>query len=176
MPVLIREAAQGDELDVARVHVRSWQIGYQNLLSKEYLDRLKPEDRACRYQFGSNDLRSPKTLVAVERDAICGFATIVTRNGPGEMTEGELAALYVDPDWWNRGVGAALLLAARDALFRRGVRRADLWVLAGNERAERFYRIDGWMPDGLRRTISVWGVDADEVHYCRQLDGPACTD
>jgi hypothetical protein len=39
----------------------------------------------------------------------------------------------------------------------------------GNVRAERFYRIDRWAPDGRHRTESVWGVTVDEIRYQRTL-------
>jgi ribosomal protein S18 acetylase RimI-like enzyme len=68
---------------------------------------------------------------------------------------GELCALYVDPEQWDRGLGVALVSAAPARLFELGFRNAVLWVLAGNVRAERFYQIDQWVPDGLRRTDSV---------------------
>jgi GNAT superfamily N-acetyltransferase len=85
---------------------------------------------------------------------------------------GELCALYVDPDRWGRGIGVALASAARARLFDLGFRNAILWVLVGNVRAERFYRIDGWAPDGLRRTDLVWGVRVDEIRYQRTLEAP----
>jgi hypothetical protein len=44
-----------------------------------------------------------------------------------------------------------------------------LWVLEGNDRAKRFYTIDGWSPDGEARTEDVWGVDANEVRYRRMI-------
>jgi len=44
-----------------------------------------------------------------------------------------------------------------------------LWVLAGNVRAERFYRADQWAPDGHNRTAPVWGLDVAEFRYQRTL-------
>jgi GNAT superfamily N-acetyltransferase len=85
---------------------------------------------------------------------------------------GELCALYVDPEQWGRGIGMALVSAARASLFGLGFRNAVLWVLAGNVRTERFHRIDQWAGDGLRRTDSVWGVTVDEVRYQRRLEAP----
>ena len=58
---------------------------------------------------------------------------------------------------------------ARERLGGGGFTEAVLWVLVGNERAERFYRIDGWWPDGRRRQDLVWGVTVDEVGYRRPL-------
>jgi hypothetical protein len=42
--------------------------------------------------------------------------------------------------------------------------------MAGNARAERFYRIDGWEPDGESKTDSVWGITVDEIRYQRRLE------
>jgi len=44
-----------------------------------------------------------------------------------------------------------------------------LWVLAGNVRAERFYRLDHWTADGHRRSDEVWGVAVNELRYQRTL-------
>lgn len=54
-------------MSVARVHVRSWQAAYRTLLPNDYLDQLRPEDRARKYNFGSPDVSKPWTVVAVER-------------------------------------------------------------------------------------------------------------
>jgi hypothetical protein len=67
------------------------------------------------------------------------------------------------------GIGMVLLSAARACLFGLGFRNAVLWVLAGNVRVDGFYRVDQWVPDGLRRTDSLWGVTVDEVRYRRGL-------
>ncbi len=44
-----------------------------------------------------------------------------------------------------------------------------LWVLIGNDRAERFYAKDGWSPDGTRRTDTVWGIQVKDQRYRRML-------
>jgi GNAT superfamily N-acetyltransferase len=85
------------------------------------------------------------------------------------MGYGELCALYVDPEHWGRGVGVALIETARERMLKRGFRDALLWVLVGNTRAERFYRMDGWKTDGARRTATVWNVTVEEVRYRRSL-------
>src|SRR6267378_3827093 len=64
--MLIRPAVPDDAIGVARVHVRSWQAGYRKLLPDDYLDRLRPEERAQRYNFGSLDPRQPATIIAAE--------------------------------------------------------------------------------------------------------------
>src|SRR5215469_13184273 len=168
-PPLIRPAEPGDELAVAKVHVRSWQVAYRGLFSSSYLDALKPEDRARRYSFGSSDPRAPATLVALMDAAICGFATTSPARDADSQGKGELAGLYVDPDWWDSGVGRALIVAARERLAQRGFAAATLWVLDSNARAMRFYAKDGWKPDGMRRVEKVRDVKVQEVRYSRPL-------
>jgi GNAT superfamily N-acetyltransferase len=170
MAMLLRPAEPADAMSVARVHVRSWQEGYRGLLPDAYLDGLRPEDRAARYDFATEDDRAPATMVAIDDDRICGFATTSPARDADVRECGELCALYVDPEWWGRGVGAALILAARARLEEQGFRSAVLWLLAGNARADRFYRMDGWAPDGLRRTDTIWGVTVDEGRWRRDLD------
>jgi GNAT superfamily N-acetyltransferase len=167
--MLLRPAEPQDAMEVARVHVRSWQAGYRGLLPDAYLDGLRAEDRAQHYRLGSEDVREPATVVAIDDGTICGFATTAPARDPDVADDGELYALYVDPAWWGRGVGRTLIAAARGRLVELGFRNAVLWLLAGNARADRFYRIDGWAPDGPARTDSVWGVMVDEVRYRRAL-------
>jgi len=168
--VEVRPARPDDAPAVAGVHVRSWQVGYRGILAPDYLDGLRPEDRMGSYTFGSTDPDAPATIVAVENGALCGFAT----TGPSRDTDipdgGEVLALYVDPEAWGRGVGRRLMGEARQRLSRRGYTDAVLWVLLGNERADRFYRADGWQPEGQRRSVEIWKVAVDEVRYIRHLD------
>jgi GNAT superfamily N-acetyltransferase len=166
----LRTAEPEDALAVARVHVRSWQVAYRKLLPDDYLDQLRPEDRAQKYDFATRDPLKPQTIVATEEGLIYGFATISPSLEPGLPEYGELCALYVDPEHWGRGIGVALVSAARARLFSLGFRKAVLWVLVGNARAERFYQKDGWRPDGLCKTDMIWGVTVDDVRYQRQLE------
>lgn len=156
-------------LPPASIHVRAWQQAYRRLLPDDYLDALRPEDRARRYRFGDPDPRQPATVVAVLDDVIRGFAT--TGPSPDEdlPDAGMLHALYVDPDSWGHGLGRALIAEAKARMKGLGFEQAALWVLVGNERAQRFYAADGWQPDGTRRLQHVWGVTVDEVRYRRAL-------
>lgn len=168
--MLIRAAEPEDAMAVAQVHVRSWQVAYRTLLPDDYLDGLRPEDRAQMYDFASTDPAKPKTMVAEEGGLILGFATTMPSRDASLREHGELCALYADPEYWGRGIGVALIAAAREQLQSQGFAKALLWVLAGNVRAERFYRTDKWMPDGMSRTDTVWNAMVNEIRYLRDLD------
>ena len=166
----IRLARPEDAVAVAQIHVRAWQAAYRNLMPAQYLDALRAEDRAARYDFASRDPIRPSTLVAVDGDSICGFATVARAVQSDAPNYGELCALYVAPEQWGRGIGVALVKAARNRLLLLGYRQAVLWILLGNARAERFYLRDGWTSDGLQRTATVWDANVEEVRYSRDLE------
>jgi ribosomal protein S18 acetylase RimI-like enzyme len=166
--LIIRSATPDDALAVATVHVRAWQEGYRGLVADDYLDALRPEDRAARYDLGASDPARPSTTVAVRDGVVCGFATIGACREAGAQT-GELLALHVDPSAWGLGVGRRLIAEARARLHSLGFTEAVLWVLVGNERAQRFYRIDGWRPDDCERTVELWGTRIDDVRFRRDL-------
>jgi ribosomal protein S18 acetylase RimI-like enzyme len=166
--VQLRPAVPPDAADIARVHVRAWQVGYRGLLPDDYLDGLRAEDRASRYTLGDASAETPSTIVAVERSTLCGFVTTgPAREGTGGA--GHLMALYVDPDHWGRGIGRSLIERGRAELAARGYREAVLWLLAGNERARRFYVADGWAFDGDIGERELWGIKVTDHRYRRAL-------
>ncbi len=167
--MFLRTAQPTDSVAVAELHVRSWQDGYRGLLPDEYLDALRPEDRAKRYTFGDPNPLKPATIVAIEAGGICGFATVGPSRDRDDEGNGEVWGLYVDPDRWGNGIGRVLIEAARGRLAQQGYESASLWVLSGNRRAERFYMIDGWEPDGTRRVDQLGGLTVTENRYRRSL-------
>jgi GNAT superfamily N-acetyltransferase len=154
---------------VAEVHGNSWQDGYRGLLPDEYLDALRPEDRARHYNFDASRPEVPVTIVALRDESICGFASF----GPTQDSScdgfAELLALYVDPHSWRSGIGTHLMADARRRLADQGFAEAVLWVLDGNKRAASFYAADGWVPDGTTRQDEVWGLTVDQARYRRSL-------
>ncbi|GAB19263.1 hypothetical protein GOEFS_077_00550 [Gordonia effusa NBRC 100432] len=143
MDVTVRRAAPADAAAVARVHVRSWQVGYRGLMDPDYLAALDPDEWAQRYTF---DVDTPVTLLAIEADRVVGHTTVSTAGQVGEVW-----SLYVDPERWGNGIGGVLLAAATELLRAAGFDAAELWALRGNERAMGFYRSKGWAPDGRVR-------------------------
>jgi GNAT superfamily N-acetyltransferase len=154
----LRDATPDDAIAIAGVHVRSWQGAYRGLIADEFLDRLRPRDRAGSYRLGDPDPSAPRTVVAEAGGEIWGFAT----TGPCRDTDargaGELYALYVDPPHWGRGTGRQLLAAANERM------RAD-----GFAEAVRFYAAAGWRRDGAEREEQPYGVVSNVLRMRRSL-------
>jgi GNAT superfamily N-acetyltransferase len=184
----LRRALPADALAVAEVHVRAWQAAYRDQFDPEWLDALDPRERAARYDFAASGPDAFETVIAWEGDAdgasggassfdadtpvaIAGFATFGPSRDADAPGRGEIVALYVDPGRWRGGAGRLLLAAANGRLRERGFAEAILWVLDGNDRAERFYADDGWSRDGAARWEQPYGVRSHVFRMRRRLDG-----
>lgn len=58
------------------------------------------------------------------------------------LAPGWIEALYVDPAFWSRGLGTALLSHARHSVEARD--GLTLWTFQANARARRFYELHGF--------------------------------
>lgn len=165
----LRDATPSDARDIATVHVESWQVGYRGLVPDEVLDGLcvATRERWWRETLATPGLRS--TLLISDEHALLGFAA-VGAGRDGDPVIGELYAMYLRSAAWGRGIGRTLHAAAMDRLRALGHRRANLWMLAGNERAQRFYHREGWLEDGRAKLVQgPGGVELDHRGMARSL-------
>jgi GNAT superfamily N-acetyltransferase len=140
--VSIRRAVPADAEPLARLHVDVWDDAYTGLMPQGILDdrREKVAERTERWREILSGTHT--TWVAEDSEGLVGFAS----SGPARDNDMdgtlELWALYARAAYWGTGVGYALFEIAV------GDRAAYLWVLAGNERAIRFYERQGFRLDG----------------------------
>lgn len=172
--VTVRLAAAADGDAIGRVQVESWRAAYTGLLPDESIAGFDVELRQQLWREGLS--RPPRpgsaTFVVEEAGDVIGFASVgESRDTEGETDgerEGELYAIYLDPRCWGRDIGKALLLRAEESLRSSGFRRAVLYVLEGNERADRFYRGAGWAQDGSKLD-EFQGATVTELRYRKRL-------
>jgi ribosomal protein S18 acetylase RimI-like enzyme len=87
-------------------------------------------------------------LLATVAEQPVGYAVVEIRAGdddtwPVGAHRAELISLAVAVDARGRGIGSALMDAVDAELDRRGVRDLEVAVMAGNDRARRFYERRG---------------------------------
>jgi ribosomal protein S18 acetylase RimI-like enzyme len=164
----VRDAVEADVARLAEIHVRSWQAVYRGIFPDEFLDNLSIERRTegWRQFIRGVDERSA-ALVVVEEEEPLGFSRIGCAEG--SPSKGEIYAIYLDPDHWDRGLGRMLMLASEDRLRAMGFTQAELWVLEANQRARRFYEAAGWSTDGALKVEEIGGVSPTQVRYRREL-------
>lgn len=175
----VRRATGHDAMDVARVHVASWQRAYRGVVPDEVLDTMDVAARANRYTFDDPATGSPTTWVALDGDDVVGFVSLGAARDEEVSDAGEVQALYVAPAWWRRGAGTRLLDWAEGQLVAGGHALAVLWVLEDNRRGRDFYEARGWVLDGARTTFEVGAHSLGELRYRKALarravpEGPA---
>lgn len=162
----IRHADTSDALAIAQEHVLSWQHAYRGLLSDELLDSLSVVKRQNMWARALAN-PSPSLLVAENSEQIIGFSAFgAYRDEIGSPTVHELWALYLLPDYFSKGVGQRLWLASRAEMVSRGAIEIRLWVLTGNDRAERFYKRAGFRPEpGSSKPLALSGQHGYETRF-----------
>lgn len=139
----VRTATTADALAVETVRIRGWQAAYRGIVSDAFLDGLVIDaERRARMITSGQATTLVAEDVGVLGMAVCGPA----RDGEDAL---ELYALYVDPGCWRTGVGTALVAACEGVTV--------LWVLEDNERAQAFYRRQGFTADGGRQELDLDG-------------------
>ncbi len=179
--ISLRWASVDDAEGVAAVHIGAWKVAYTGLLPKEMLDALSLTERSTGWsEWISASLTGEPTdgphgpshrlIVAEAAGRIVGWASFGSGRDSGARHDGELAGLYVHPDWWSHGVGAALLARVESELASEGFRAGYLWVLRDNARAVGFYTTHGWIADGGEKYLPVGDDEViPEVRHRRAL-------
>jgi ribosomal protein S18 acetylase RimI-like enzyme len=167
---LIRPATLADAGGIATVQVRSWQAAYQHILSDAFLRSLSIAARTSRWDTVLRDNAS-QTYVAEWQSEVIGWISVGrSREAEAPTTAGELWAIYVAPEHWDRGAGRALWTRGRSHLEASGFLDVIVWVLADNRRALRFYEAAGFALDpGGERMLEIGSDQVREFRLRRSL-------
>jgi ribosomal protein S18 acetylase RimI-like enzyme len=168
----IRKAKVEDAYGIAFVHVRSWQAAYRGQMPDEFLDGLDAEKRVNMWRELA---LQPDKFVLVAEDneqKIIGLSLLAPSRDPDtDPNTAEVAAIYVQPEKWRKGIGHALLSASLDEGRKRKFDQVTLWVLEGNVRARAFYESFGFIQDGATKDDDHWKSFAvREVRYRLNLE------
>lgn len=168
-PITIRPAEPADAPAIAEVQVLSWQQAYAGLIPDQYLGALHTS-LARREAFWRESIAAGRTQVslACATEQVVGFIAIgpCRDDGVSAVETGEVTAFYLLPQYWRSGVGRLLWAAGVQCLAEHDYRRVTLWVLSENQRARRFYRKVGWIPEPeTERSLLIGGASLQEVRY-----------
>jgi len=166
--VTVRLASVDDADAIGRIQVETWRAAYAGLMPDEVIARFDAEARQRLWRaWFERPWPGSAVFVAVHDGDVVGFAN----SGPcrEDVRAGELYAIYVRPPSWGIGAGRALIQRVEEWLRSAGFGEAILWVLEGNDRAERFYRAGGWEHDGGSKVDSFQGATVTELRYRKRL-------
>ncbi|MBC9957046.1 GNAT family N-acetyltransferase [Yimella sp. cx-51] len=163
----IRRPTLDDADDLGHAHVQIWREAYDGLMDPAALAALDPRKRADRWRTiiaGTPPER--RTFIArhLPTGAVAGFVTVDVARDDDAPTVMELWAINLLAAHHGTGLAQALL---DEAL---GAQDAYLWVVDGNDRAQAFYRRNGFVDDGGRKRDDDLGVN--EVRMTRSTRKP----
>ena len=143
---IVIKLAETDEELCGRgyVHCTSWQEAYRGIVCDRYLDTMTVEATTARARkFPEN------TLVAKDKDKVVGFAVYGPSRDEDLKNAGEVVAIYVLKEYYNKKIGYRLMNEAISRLSEYNT--IFVWVLEKNERAIRFYHRYGFEFDGCKK-------------------------
>jgi GNAT superfamily N-acetyltransferase len=141
--IAVRTARPDDAQDVARIYIDAWHDTYPAILPTDILCAMTPRGQTARWR--ATILARGRERVLVAESAEHGPVGMISF-GPAQDAalgfEGEIFTLYVDPGFFGRGVGSALMQAGFDALHGWGLGSCLVWAHARNP-ARYFYEAKG---------------------------------
>lgn len=158
--------------DVAEIHTRSWQYAYKNIISKEFLDSIDVHKREKNWSKGIIDHPSVIRLVIEEDLQILGFACGLENRFKNIVPEceGELWAIYLNPNQTRKGAGTKLFEEFGNILKQKNMLSFCVWVLEKNLIARSFYEKIGGKISDARKTFEIDSQKLDEVCYTFRID------
>lgn len=165
---LIRRPEVADAEEMGALHVAVWRQAYVGMMSDDALARMDPADRATMWRrIAENaDAREAEGNIAriaeqLPTGELAGFAFVGAARDDDAPLPLQLYAINVLRQHHGTGVADQLLAATL------GDRPGYLWVVAGNQRAQAFYRRHGFAADGATQRDEE--LAADEIRMVRTL-------
>lgn len=158
---MIRDAFAADLDRITAIKVASWRDTYSPLLPPAVLAPFLDEPAQLEYLRAAHAAGDTLLLVAEGAGGagVIGFGLTHVDTEPDPWLE----SLHVLADHRSRGTGAALVRATASRLLARGHRTMRLGVVAGNERAMRFYERLG--ADHIGHEPTTWAPDVRHELY-----------
>lgn len=153
MDIIIKTMESDSEIrGKAYVHWKAWQEAYSGLIDQAYLENHTIE-KCTEIAFRWPD----NLLVAKENDKVIGFAGYGVCGD--ESFTGEIFAIYILREYYDKKIGYALMCAALEKLSE--YRKIYVWVLEGNRRAIAFYEKCGFQFDGTRKQVMLGTINTE---------------
>lgn len=171
----LRQAAAADALVMSRIYAASWKAAFRGNVPDEYLDGLAEDHWVTFFEKALTEGSLSAKLIFDKERAVGAVAygaaqttlpvggTLVGSGGDYSAF-GEVASLYLLPEYYDKGYGRELLEKVRGELLEdhEGV---YLWVLRENERARAFYEKLGFVPTEDACLCEIEGKTLTDIRY-----------
>lgn len=170
----VREATPDDTDAIVAVTAAGWRTAFRDIVAPDKLADLPVARWRHEVHVG---LRRPVedafSYVAEINGEFAGYCFVAAPSREPDLGSNvaEFVAIYVEPDRWGQGAGAALMRAAMERLSQLPYHEVVLWTFKENAPAIAFYERHGWRADGDKKVHPRTGAVA--IRFRRRT--PAAT-
>jgi len=161
----IRKVQIGDENTLAYIQTESWKLAFQQILSKEVLEKCINIDKAK--EMYTNLLLNKLGngwILSVDNMPHCIAYWDKTRD-EGMSDYAELICIHSLQRNWGKGYGSMMLEHVIGDIKAAEFDKVMLWVFEENIRARKFYEKYGFIATEKKKTY----YDAVEIMYCKEI-------
>jgi ribosomal protein S18 acetylase RimI-like enzyme len=149
--VTVRVATINDYMDMAEIHMRSWEAAYKDILSAEY---IREKNAKCPELWKNilTEMKYPQYIIQKD-DKTVGILSIgLPIDDDLDDDYYELYGIYLHPDYYRQGIGTQVMEFVYSNARTLDKRYITLWVFAENTSSIRFYEKCGFAMDGKEQT------------------------
>lgn len=160
MNITIRLATPQDALDMAEVIMRSWEEAYKDIIPRDFIIEMNATRPALYKRVITEDNQNS---YVIECDGkIAGIMKIsVPQDSDVDDEYYELHYIYLHPEYYRKGIGTKALEFAFKKARAIKKRYMILWVLKDNINSIKFYEKQGFIADGVTKTVEYGKVLGD---------------
>lgn len=171
----LRQAEVSDALVMSRIYAESWKVAFRGNVPDGFLDGLSEDHWVTFFEKALTEGSLSAKLIFDKERAVGAVAYGAARTtlpaggtllgkGGDYSAFGEVASLYLLPEYYDKGYGRELLESVRDELLGtyEGV---YLWVLRENMRARAFYEKLGFVPTEDACLCDIDGKTLTDIRY-----------
>jgi GNAT superfamily N-acetyltransferase len=164
LSITVRRAKIDDAPDIARVYIESWHDTYPGVVSSALLCSMTAKGQTARWR-ATIAARSREWIFVAEsaEHGIVGMSSFGPSRDPDLGFDSEVYTLYVDPGFFGRGVGRALLAADFRQLHENGYDSCIIWAHAKNTARFFYERMGGRLT--AERTARMMGDPVPEAAF-----------
>jgi len=166
MEITIRKALPEDAHDYAMCHISCWQSAYKGIVPDDFLQGMwaSKEERVEKYRKAFAEPGDSEYFCVMYAERMIGFFFMSKSRDEDKSHAGEVVAIYLLEEFWDKSYGRKIMDYAVDRLKNQNYSEIILWTFEENARARRFYEKCNFKFDCAKKEMT-WGKPLTLVRY-----------
>lgn len=147
MSRLIRRATIDDVVEISNLYVTSLKDTFNGIFSEGYLSKLTPKSK---YQQWKRNIENPNNIVLVienDQEIVGMIVGAFVREGGKISRQGNILAVYINPNYKRMGYGKILVRALFDEFKKHNITKCVANVFKNNNNRGFFEHVGGMLVD-----------------------------